>query len=239
MPFTEPPPLPVRGDRATFPLAADLFLAWLVDDFFVELIAAAETFDEQEAAAIAAANTATGASDNAQSVVGIEMWNGATNYATGDAAISPTDYQAYRRESPGGVDATDPAASGVWTAIHGDKLQRSGDTATNLTVDGLTIDGAVVEEVFAISGTTPAISAANGSIQTWTLSANSSPTYSLNAGESVTLMIDDGSAYVVTWPTTRWVGSNGTAPVLSTTGYNVITLWRVGADVFGSFGGAG
>ena len=53
---------------------------------------------------------------------------------------------------------------------------------------------AVVETVYALSGTTPALNPTNGMIQTWTLSASSTPTDSLNAGESLTLMIDDGTA---------------------------------------------
>jgi len=88
------------------------------------------------------------------------------------------------------------------------------------------------EQVYALSGTTPDIDPENGTVQTWTLTANSTPTESLANGESVTLMIDDGtSAYSVTWPTIAWVG--GSAPTIPTSGYAVIVLWKVGATLYG------
>jgi len=85
-----------------------------------------------------------------------------------------------------------------------------------------------------LSGTTPALDPSNGTIQTWTLSANSTPTNSLNAGESMTLMVDDGTAYTITWPSVTWKTNGGTAPTLMTTGYTVIVLWRVGAVLYGA-----
>ena len=87
------------------------------------------------------------------------------------------------------------------------------------------------ETVYALSGTTPAIDPANGTIQTWTLSGASTPTDALQAGQSVTLMIA-GTASTITWPTTQWTG--GSAPTLPTTGTAVIVLWKVGATLYGS-----
>lgn len=106
-------------------------------------------------------------------------------------------------------------------------------TLSGKTITNLVLDGSVTEEVFAVTGTTPALSAANGTIQTWTLSANSTPTDSLSAGQSITLMIDDGTAYTITWPSVTWVG--GTAPTLATTGYSVVTLWKVSTTLYGSY----
>ena len=52
------------------------------------------------------------------------------------------------------------------------------------------------ETVFALTGTTPALSPDNGTIQTWTLSGASTPTAGTwAAGQSLTLMVDDGTAY--------------------------------------------
>ena len=93
---------------------------------------------------------------------------------------------------------------------------------------------AVVETVYALSGTTPALNPTNGMIQTWTLSASSTPTDSLNAGESLTLMIDDGTAYTITWPSVTWKTDSGSAPTLNTTGYTAIVLWKVGATLYGA-----
>ena len=93
---------------------------------------------------------------------------------------------------------------------------------------------AVIETRYAVTGTTPAIDPANGGIQTWTLSGNSTPTDSLGDGESVTLHIDDGTAYTITWTSLvgEWIG--GTAPTLATTGYSVVELWKVNTTVYGA-----
>lgn len=88
-----------------------------------------------------------------------------------------------------------------------------------------------VETVYALSGTTPSIDPANGTIQTWTLSGVSTPTEAIENGQSVTLMINDGTAYTITWPTTTWVG--GSAPTLPTSGYAVIVLWQVAGTLYG------
>ena len=93
---------------------------------------------------------------------------------------------------------------------------------------------AVVETVYALSGTTPALNPTNGMIQTWTLSASSTPTDSLNAGESLTLMIDDGTAYAITWPSVTWKTGGGTAPTLNTTGFTAIILWKVSTTLYGA-----
>ena len=93
---------------------------------------------------------------------------------------------------------------------------------------------AVIETRYAVTGTTPAIDPANGGIQTWALSGNSTPTDSLGDGESVTLHIDDGTAYTITWTSLvdEWIG--GTAPTLATTGYSVVELWKVNTTVYGA-----
>ena len=93
---------------------------------------------------------------------------------------------------------------------------------------------AIVETVYALSGTTPALNPTNGMIQTWTLSASSTPTDGLNAGESLTLMIDDGTAYAITWPSVTWKTGSGTAPTLNTTGYTAIVLWKVSTTLYGA-----
>jgi hypothetical protein len=61
------------------------------------------------------------------------------------------------------------------------------------------------------------------------------------AGESITLMVDDGSAYTLTWSDATFGGSGvvwktnaGVAPTLNTTGYTVIVLWKVSTQVYGA-----
>ena len=112
-------------------------------------------------------------------------------------------------------------------------------TITNPAITAPTITGTVIEDVFALTGTTPALEPANGSIQTWTLTAASTPTDSLAAGEAITLMIDDGTAYTITWPTMTWVNNAGSAPTLATTGYTVIALWKVSTTLYGALVGDG
>lgn len=106
--------------------------------------------------------------------------------------------------------------------------------ATPLDVNGTVTATSYTEGVYAVTGTTPALDPVNGSIQTWTLSANSTPTESFSAGESMTLMIEDGTAYTITWPTITWVNNQGTAPTLATTGKTVIALWKVSTTLYGS-----
>lgn len=98
---------------------------------------------------------------------------------------------------------------------------------------------AVVETVYALSGTTPALNPNNGTVQTWTLSANSTPTDSLTSGESLTLMIDDGTARTITWPSVTWVNNGGAAPTLATSGFTVIALWKVSTTLYGALVGNG
>jgi hypothetical protein len=93
---------------------------------------------------------------------------------------------------------------------------------------------AIIETVYALSGTTPALNPNNGTIQTWTLSANSTPTDSFAAGEAMTLMIDDGTAYTITWPSVTWKTDGGVAPTLNTSGFTVVTLWKVSTTLYGA-----
>lgn len=108
------------------------------------------------------------------------------------------------------------------------------------TDKGVVFAGAIDETVYAVSGTTPALSPSNGTIQTWTLSANSTPTAGTwNDGESLTLMVNDSaSSFTVLWTSVpvTWVG--GSAPTLApASGFTVIELWRVGGVIYGALVG--
>lgn len=128
--------------------------------------------------------------------------------------------------------------TGVATAL-GQNVSGSGSIvlSTGATVSGLTLNDGYTEEVFTVTGTTPALSPTNGSIQTWDLTGASTPTAGTWAsGQSMTLMVDDGSASTINWGTLAvvWKTNGGTAPTLNTTGYTVIVLWKVGSTIFGA-----
>jgi hypothetical protein len=112
------------------------------------------------------------------------------------------------------------------------------ETLTNKTTEKLVLNDGYTEEVFAITdGTTVNLDPNNGSIQTWTLGANRTPGQAnWAAGQSITLMIDDGSAFTITWTTLAvvWKTDGGSAPTLQTTGFTVIVLWKVGTTIYGA-----
>lgn len=110
-------------------------------------------------------------------------------------------------------------------------------TLSNKTITDLVFDGDYTEEVFTISdGASVDLDPSNGTIQLWTLGANRTPTATgFAAGQSMTLMVDDGTAYTITWPSVTWVG--GSAPTLATTGYTVIELWKVSTTLYGALVG--
>lgn len=106
-----------------------------------------------------------------------------------------------------------------------------------IVADAAVFTGSIQEAVYNLTGT--ALDPANGTIQTKTLAANTTITDSLSAGEAMTLMIDDGAAYAVTWPSITWVNNAGSAPTLATSGYTVVALWKVGSTLYGALVGDG
>jgi hypothetical protein len=129
------------------------------------------------------------------------------------------------------IDSAGNVGIGTASPTSGYKL----DVAGNFKVSG-----SIDENVYAVvDAAGVALTPQNGTIQTWTLGASRTPTSGTwEAGESMTLMINDGTAYTVTWTTlaVTWVG--GTAPTLATTGFTVIELWKVGTTIYGALVGA-
>jgi hypothetical protein len=106
------------------------------------------------------------------------------------------------------------------------------------------IIGTILEDVFTITdGAAFEIDPGNGSVQLITLGASRTPkATNMVAGESITLMVDDGSAYTLTWTDATWGGSGvvwvgGDAPTLATSGYTVIQFWKVSTQVYGAYVG--
>lgn len=131
-----------------------------------------------------------------------------------------------------------PSSSNLAAAVTDETGSGALVFGTSPTLSGATFNDGFTEEVFAVTGTTPALSPTNGSIQTWTLSGSSTPTAGTwAAGQSLTLMIDDGTAYTVTWSSLAVTWSGGSAPTLATSGYTVIELWKVGTTIYGALVG--
>jgi hypothetical protein len=83
-----------------------------------------------------------------------------------------------------------------------------------------------------------AINPDNGTMLIDQITANRTYTDDMDSGESVTMMVNRSSnTYSITWPTIKWVG--GSQPILPTlsTAYAIITVWKAGTTLFGSYGG--
>lgn len=116
------------------------------------------------------------------------------------------------------------------TSVGGPYVPATGGTFTGDVAFG----GAIDETVYALSGTSVALDPSNGTIQTHTLTGNTTYSDSVSEGEAITLMIDDGTAYTVTWPTITWLNNGGSAPTLATTGYTAVQIWKVSTTLYGA-----
>jgi hypothetical protein len=117
----------------------------------------------------------------------------------------------------------------------------SSSTLTNKSLTDPAIIGTILEDVYTISdGAAFEVDPSNGSVQLITLGASRTPkATNFAAGESVTLMVDDGTAYALTWTDVTWGASGvvwvgGSAPTLATSGYTVIQFWKVSTQVYGA-----
>ena len=153
---------------------------------------------------------------------------GLGTYATSGTALTRTT--VYASTNAGAAVNLSSGEKEVFITYPADQAVYE-DASSVVTVTNLVVNGSVEEQTYNLTGT--AIDPANGTIQYKTLSANTTFTESLADGEYVTLMIDDGTGYTVTWPTMYW--PNGIAPTLATTGYNVIQLWKLGSNLYGSY----
>jgi hypothetical protein len=144
----------------------------------------------------------------------------------------------------GQVLTTDGSGVLSWSnAAAGDVTLTGTQTLTNKTLTDPAIIGTILEDVYTISdGAAFEIDPGNGSVQLITLGASRTPkATNFAAGESVLLMVDDGTAYTLTWTDSTFGGSGvvwktnaGVAPTLNTTGYTAIVLWKVSTQIYGA-----
>lgn len=103
-------------------------------------------------------------------------------------------------------------------------------TFTNKTFTGYT------ETVYVLSGT--ALDPDNGTIQTKTLTGNTTFTDSLDSGQSLVFMLNAGDSYTVTWPTITWyTGAGNVPPTLSAA--DTLIFWKVSTTLYGAYVGSG
>lgn len=142
----------------------------------------------------------------------------------------------------GATGATGPQGPQGIQGVPGEVTLAGIETLSNKTLNGAVLNDGYTEEIFTVTGTTPALSPTNGSVQTWTLTGNSTPTAGTwAAGQSITLMVNDGTAFTITWTSlaVTWINNAGAAPTLSLTGFTTIALWKVGTVIYGALVGNG
>lgn len=146
------------------------------------------------------------------------------------------------------VSGTVSGVSGIFTVVSGTSgvfTSVSGATgvfaSSTLTSPGIV--GTVIEDIYTIvDGAAFEINPDNGSIQLITLGASRTPkATSFIDGEAITLMVNDGTAYTLTWTDATfgasgvtWKTDGGVAPTLNASGYTAMVLWKVSGQVYGA-----
>ncbi len=140
-------------------------------------------------------------------------------------------------------------ASGVFTVVSGTSgvftgtVSGSSGVFAASTLTDPAIVGTVREDIYTIAdGAAFEIDPGNGSIQLITLGASRTPkATNFLDGEAITFMVDDGTAYTLTWTDATfgasgvaWKTDGGVAPTLNTSGYTAMVLWKVSGQVYGA-----
>lgn len=158
----------------------------------------------------------------------------------GDLSTTAASNGPAGSESPATLDDYLRALSAFIAQIRDAYVSLTGtQTLTNktLTAPVLTTPAVIgtTETVYTITdGASVDLDPDNGGIQLWTLGASRTCTAgSFGAGQSMVLMVDDGTAYTLTFPTMTWLSISAVKPVLATSGYTVMVLWKAGSTLYG------
>lgn len=175
----------------------------------------------------------------AQSTANTALASGNAGISTGLNALSSGNFA----QSTGTTALASGNAALTLAASKGDVTLAGTQTLTNKTLTDPAIIGTTLEDIFTITDAAAfEVDPGSGSIQLITLGASRTPKCTnMVAGESVTLMVDDGTAYTITWTDATWGTGGvvwktnaGAAPTLNTSGYTVIVLWKVSTQVYGA-----
>lgn len=234
MSFTSPPTTPSTLNPNSFAADMDAFLAWLA------------TF----AAALADAVALYGLSILATSTTSLTVGTGSQSLTveTGRGYIAGMEVVIASTASPSNrmtgtvtsynsgtgalvVNVTSVGGSGTFTAWSiGPASTVSFDSQT---YTDLRLAGKITETIYPLSGTD--LNPANGSIQTKTLSGNTTFTESIGSGNSLAMLLTAAS-YSVVWPTITWLW--GSAPTLPTSGKAVLLFFQVDTTLYGVYCGS-
>jgi len=209
---------------------------------------AAGTSETNAAASEAnAADSETNASASATNASGSAVSATTSKNAAAASALAASNSEAgvAADASAAGTSETNAAASAGAASTSETNAAASAGAASGSAAAAAalfvnpSITGTWIEDVYAMSGTTVALEPDNGSIQTHTLTGNTTYTDAFTAGQAITLMIYDGTSRTVTWPTITWVNNGGLAPALAPIYATVVVLWKIGSQLYGSFVGDG
>jgi hypothetical protein len=196
-----------------------------------------------------AISAATSGTDYAPATSGSSILYGNGSGGFSNVTVgSGLTFSAGTLSASGGGGMTYPSGTGIAVVVSGTSwgttlaaptgtIVGTSDTQTltNKTLTDPTITGTIIEDVFALTdGATVDIDPSNGSIQTLTLSSTGRTLTFTNMvnGEAITLMVNDGTAGTITTWNATFVNNSGAAPTLSTSGFTVVSIWKVAGTVY-------
>lgn len=250
LPVVNPlPPAPVRNDP-NFADVAEIWVQYLADTYTPELNALAAAIVLQNSAANFNGTSTTpltvGTGSKSLTVETGKLYL-AGQYVVIASAANPTTRRMYGvvdsyNALNGALVVIVESVVGAATSASDWNVTPSGPIgpASGTVLTNPSVTGSLIEDVYTITdGASVDIDYTNGSIQMWTLGANRTPTATVfPEGVSITLHIADGTNYAVNWTTIGVVWIGGVAPVLPTTGYGIIVLYKAGGVIRGLYCGA-
>ena len=197
------------------------------------------------------ATTAT-AANGLNSATTTVVVNGATAPTTGQV-LTATSGSAATWQTPSSSGGTVTSVSGTGT-VSGLTLSGTVTSSGSLTLGGsitgfLPLSGgtmtgnltlaAYTETVYTLGTSgSQTLNPANGTVQSCAAVSAGTVTFTdgLSSGQSISLLLTNGSASTINWPTITWVTSAGNvAPTLSAS--NTLVFWKISTTLYGALVG--